>query len=149
MNLESLKRLNASLDKAAATKATKTKKNRRRCTLCGKEKPLLAFHGKQTHCKKCHTKHVRKEKAKRVNFTKGTANKVRTRANGRCEACGKESKLELHHVKPTCLHPELANSVGNLKALCPSCHAKEHAKPGNDHATLARKANALRRAKRS
>ena len=123
-----------------------TKSNRRKCTICGKEKPRMAFHGTQTHCKKCHTKHIRKEKAKRVSFTKGTANTVRRRANGRCEKCGATSNLELHHMKPTCLRPDLANSAGNLKALCPSCHKKEHAKPGMDHTSLAKKANRLRRA---
>jgi len=122
-----------------------TKSNRRTCTICGKEKPIMAYHKAQTHCKKCHTKHVRKERAKRVSFTKGTANKVKRRADGRCEHCGATSKLELHHMKPTCLRPDLANSVGNLKALCPSCHKKEHAKPGMDHNTLARMANRMRR----
>jgi len=149
LSLASLQKLNKSLDAAAKPAASTTKKNRRRCTLCGKEKPRLAFHGNQDHCKKCHTKHVRHEAPKRKNFTKGTANKVRARANGRCEFCGTKSNLELHHVEPTCLRPDLANSASNLKALCPSCHKKEHAKPGFDHATLARKANALRRAKRS
>ena len=142
--MEKLEALNKSLD--AATKPAATpKKNRRTCEMCGKTKPVMAFHKNQTHCKKCHTKHVRHEKAKRVNFTKGTANTVRRRANGRCEHCGAKSNLELHHMEPTCLRPDLANSVTNLKALCPKCHKAEHAKPGMDHNTLARKANALRR----
>lgn len=122
--------------------------HKRTCKTCGKTKPVrVAFVGNNPNCKKCHRKVVQGKKPRRAKnvFTKGTKNTVLKRAEGKCEHCGAKSRLELHHLKPVCLHPELSNSVSNLKALCPSCHKREHNKPGNTHYELAAKANRLRR----
>lgn len=42
----------------------------------------------------------------------------------RCEACGTTDKLEVHHIQPFHLHPELELDPANLITLCE--------KPGHD-----------------
>lgn len=39
-----------------------------------------------------------------------------------CEACGEDDRLEVHHIKPFHLHPELELDPDNLIALCRECH---------------------------
>lgn len=95
-------------------------------------------------CKRCNAKLAGVPKSRKEVISRGVRNSVKDRANGRCEVCGKVSNLELHHMKPVCLHPELGNDPSNLKALCPACHKKEHSKPGMSHGELARKREALR-----
>ena len=44
-------------------------------------------------------------------------------SGGVCEKCGGETgRIEIHHVD----FDKLNNDLSNLKALCPSCHKKEH-----------------------
>lgn len=42
--------------------------------------------------------------------------------NGKCEACGTRSSLEVHHIFPYHLFPELELEEGNLMTLCDTCH---------------------------
>jgi len=35
-----------------------------------------------------------------------------------CEACGAKAKIEVHHIKPFHLHPELELDPNNLISLC-------------------------------
>lgn len=45
--------------------------------------------------------------------------------NPRCEACGTAARLEVHHVRPFHLHPELELVQANLMTLCEGparCH---------------------------
>lgn len=63
--------------------------------------------------------------------------KIRERADGNCEGCGKSKeingrKLDVHHVVPRSFFIESdehcvenSNTNKNLVALCQSCHAKE------------------------
>lgn len=47
------------------------------------------------------------------------------RANPRCAACGTKDKLEVHHIFPFFLHPELELVGTNLLTLCETggnCH---------------------------
>lgn len=45
------------------------------------------------------------------------------RANARCAACGRTRDLEVHHIKPVHLFPELELDPNNLITLCSnSCH---------------------------
>ena len=45
----------------------------------------------------------------------------------RCRECGKAGRLEVHHLEP--LHKGGSNDVGNLVALCRSCHIQAHRRP--------------------
>lgn len=49
------------------------------------------------------------------------ADQVRYRAEGRCEECGVEGVLEVHHITYARLGHE---GLSDLKALCPACHQK-------------------------
>jgi 5-methylcytosine-specific restriction protein A len=50
------------------------------------------------------------------------------KANPYCAACGGKDKLQVHHIQPFHLHPELELDPGNLVVLCMSgdldCHLK-------------------------
>lgn len=40
-----------------------------------------------------------------------------------CAACGRNKKVEVHHIKPVHLHPELELDPDNLLSLCDDpCH---------------------------
>lgn len=43
-----------------------------------------------------------------------------------CVACGddRRSKLQVHHIKPFKLFPELRYAIDNGKVLCEECHKK-------------------------
>jgi hypothetical protein len=42
-----------------------------------------------------------------------------------CKECGQHGgKLEVHHIKPFCLYPELRFERTNVITLCKSCHKK-------------------------
>lgn len=122
------------------------------CKVCGKSKPAPGFcrnsnnpDGLRDICKRCNAKLAGKSHTRKSDpISRRTRQDVKARANGRCEKCGKHSNLELHHMKPVCLHPELGNNPGNIKALCPSCHKAEHQKPGMTHRDLAKMKEALR-----
>lgn len=43
------------------------------------------------------------------------------RYHPRCEACGK-TRVEIHHIIPVAVAPELAAEAYNLMSLCPACH---------------------------
>lgn len=43
-------------------------------------------------------------------------------ANPACAACGVESGLEVHHLLPFHLFPEMELDPGNLMTLCGRCH---------------------------
>ena len=43
--------------------------------------------------------------------------------NYTCQECGNtEEKLQAHHIKPKCSHPELKLEIENGKTLCRNCH---------------------------
>lgn len=43
--------------------------------------------------------------------------------HGTCSACGRDKKLEVHHIKPVHLFPELELDPSNLVTLCADpCH---------------------------
>ncbi len=43
--------------------------------------------------------------------------------NATCAACGRDKKLEVHHIKPVHLFPELELDPSNLVTLCADpCH---------------------------
>ena len=51
------------------------------------------------------------------------------RRGNKCESCGiggDEKFLELHHIKPISIRPDLAKSPENVMLLCPDCHKAIH-----------------------
>lgn len=44
----------------------------------------------------------------------------------RCETCGAQRRLVLHHIIPVKQHPELLLDPANVKTLCKKCHEKLH-----------------------
>jgi hypothetical protein len=48
------------------------------------------------------------------------------RQDGKCNSCGSVEKLEVHHIRPKHLRPDLAFDEGNAVALCEECHKNEH-----------------------
>ena len=45
---------------------------------------------------------------------------LKERANGKCERCGNERLLELHHL--TSWRSGGSNEIGNLELICQECH---------------------------
>lgn len=41
-----------------------------------------------------------------------------------CTLCGSTKKLEMDHIKPRYLYPELTLDINNVRILCNSCHKK-------------------------
>lgn len=52
---------------------------------------------------------------------------VMERDNYTCRECGFSDMeiMEVHHIKPVCLNPELKNDPANLITLCPNCHRRK------------------------
>ena len=52
---------------------------------------------------------------------------ILTRDNFTCRICGFRDLeiLEIDHIQPSALHPELNYSLDNLWALCPNCHKRK------------------------
>lgn len=50
--------------------------------------------------------------------------KIHLKQYPNCANCGKDKSLQVHHIKPFHLHPELELSPSNLLTLCgnPRCH---------------------------
>jgi 5-methylcytosine-specific restriction protein A len=52
-----------------------------------------------------------------------TVRKEHLKNNSYCIACGRDKKLEVHHIKPVHLFPELELDPSNLVTLCADpCH---------------------------
>jgi hypothetical protein len=49
-----------------------------------------------------------------------------TRDDYRCQDCGRQDKLHVHHVNPWQPEQEDPHVVDNLLTLCASCHRKRH-----------------------
>lgn len=48
---------------------------------------------------------------------------------GRCEECGRsldEELLQVHHIVPVSVRPDLYSAWSNLHLVCPECHARLH-----------------------
>jgi hypothetical protein len=39
-----------------------------------------------------------------------------------CEWCGSERRLEVHHIQPQHVRPDLAMDTNNMVILCRTCH---------------------------
>lgn len=68
---------------------------------------------------------------RRNKQNKLTRKKIRIyeKNDGCCELCGSHfplSKLQIHHIRPVNLYPELISKESNLRLLCAECHVKVH-----------------------
>ena len=43
-----------------------------------------------------------------------------------CQCCGTHSSLEVHHVMPLSIYPQLGTDIHNGMVLCKDCHHKYH-----------------------
>lgn len=51
---------------------------------------------------------------------------IKEMCENKCCFCGKDIRIEAHHIKPKRKHPELENALENGIALCHDCHLKAH-----------------------
>lgn len=51
--------------------------------------------------------------------------KVIERDQGKCQKCGTDQNIHVHHMKSWAKHPELRFDVDNGMCLCRKCHGKE------------------------
>ncbi|RWR53330.1 HNH endonuclease [Sinirhodobacter huangdaonensis] len=59
----------------------------------------------------------------------------------KCRCCGDRRRLEIDHIQPVRLRPDLAFEPRNLQALCPRCHTKKtRLEVGHKEKSPARKA---------
>jgi len=45
--------------------------------------------------------------------------------DGKCIECGNKDKLEVHHIIPWIIAPELRTDIQNGETLCQKCHSKK------------------------
>lgn len=65
---------------------------------------------------------------KRNNYTyRKWRESVLIRDNYKCTNCGAKENLQVHHIKPFALYPELRFQIDNGITLCRSCHKEIHA----------------------
>ncbi|GGD30819.1 HNH endonuclease [Sinisalibacter lacisalsi] len=69
--------------------------------------------------------HRHSDKVTRSRRWKGLRLEVLRRDGFACVMCGARGRLEVDHIKPVRSHPELSFDLGNLQALCPSCHTRK------------------------
>ncbi|MDD4049342.1 MAG: HNH endonuclease [Clostridia bacterium] len=60
---------------------------------------------------------------KSVAYKENNENALK-RDKKQCRICGKESKLNVHHIKPVNRYPELACVFNNVITLCRDCHRR-------------------------
>ena len=51
--------------------------------------------------------------------------KALDRDDWQCVQCGERRRLEVDHILPVRMHPELSYSLDNLQSLCGRCHARK------------------------
>lgn len=70
-----------------------------------------------------------------LNFTEATKaignvesfkKQAEKRNNGTCSLCGSNKNLEMHHIKPKFVYPELKYELDNIMFLCHECHRTLH-----------------------
>ena len=53
--------------------------------------------------------------------------RILDRDNWECVQCGRKGRLEVDHIKPLDVAPELALEESNLQCLCRGCHIRKTA----------------------
>lgn len=91
------------------------------CFWCGS----IVIHGRR-YCSDAH-----REKYHNHFRWPNASTSALNRADGRCQLCGLEQSLVVHHIEPLNGALRLWNALNrpvNLITLCHSCHGKKHAK---------------------
>lgn len=76
-------------------------------------------------------KHTGKTKEQASNWKGGSLKwrkqQALIRDNYSCQICGLREPeiMQIDHIKPKCVFPELELEMNNLMTLCPNCHAKK------------------------
>jgi len=66
------------------------------------------------------------KKRGRVSYSAQLRNKILLRDNHKCVECGYSGEgLQLDHIKPRSIYPELAKDENNIRTLCKECHLKK------------------------
>lgn len=68
----------------------------------------------------------RNERIKIADWCNSLRSEFLRQFNYKCNKCGNNNKLELHHVKQISEYPELAYEKSNIEVLCKCCHTKHH-----------------------
>jgi len=71
-------------------------------------------------------KGIKKVSKKRIFVTEETYQKVFERDNGKCQLCGTNKELQLHHILYRSERKDLINEPSNCVMLCLMCHKKVH-----------------------
>ena len=85
---------------------------------------------KQNHSKKITAENNPRWKGGTWNYLKP---KVLLRDKYTCQNCGLEEGriMEIDHIRPKKLFPELQFNIDNLMTLCPNCHRRKHLQNSN------------------
>lgn len=95
------------------------------CKLCGKK----LDNRKANLCRICYDKNTPPQE--RPRWKGGGKNFLRNlalvRDNNTCQICGLLDKevMEVDHIKPKSVYPDLANILENLITLCANCHRRK------------------------
>ncbi len=102
-----------------------------RCHICRSKKRFGTLSALNAHTRSKHPTETLLPRASRDGFYsspewKRTRYKVLVRDGGRCLCCGVRSedgaRLNVDHIKPRRLFPELSLVLDNLQTLCSSCN---------------------------
>lgn len=71
--------------------------------------------------------------------------KALERDNYTCQECGYSEKeiMQVDHIQPKALYPELAHDLENLETLCPNCHARKTIKDKKRIAYMKKEVNSV------
>jgi len=111
---------------------------KRRCARCGNEEEF--YPNNKSICKECRKLDFRlyQKSHPERNKKRWLRNQIRRYGDlrnrvvgGSCEICGKNGKLDVHHIDGNGRNLVdrglfANNNVGNLRTLCRSCHIKIH-----------------------
>lgn len=90
------------------------------CKRCGKDKP----HHEKGYCKNCSTILFHYDLIKKHNYRKGHNIDLETynKLTQKCEVCGFDKAVDLHHLDQN----KKNNSEANMVGLCPNHHKMIH-----------------------
>jgi 5-methylcytosine-specific restriction endonuclease McrA len=89
---------------------------RKPCLVCGR------LTERSSYCKRHQPPRTAPTSVDRIHWRK--AAKARARNGNRCQVCGADAVLEVHHL--IAVSPGGDHSLGNLITLCADCHRRLH-----------------------
>jgi DNA-directed RNA polymerase subunit RPC12/RpoP len=63
-----------------------------------------------------------------------------------CQECGyrEDAIMQVDHIQPRALYPELQHDLANLETLCPNCHARKTIKDKKRIASMKKEVNSMK-----